>query len=376
MTDFSHLLQQGVAHAWLFLPTALVLGALHGLEPGHSKTMMAAFIVAIRGTIGQAVLLGISAAVSHSLVIWALAALALNFGSHWNAESTEPYFQLASAVIVAGLALWMFWRTRQDVKAAGHSAGRPEQHSHGHSHEEDTTIRTGHGEIALSVYEPGIPPVFRLHFSERGKPVAPPAPDTVSIETVRPDGSRQSFGFLRNGDLLQSTADIPEPHEFKATLRLAHGDHAHSYTVPFREVGPHHPEMVPGGDFEDAHERAHALDIQRRFGNRNVTTGQIAVFGLAGGLMPCPAAFSILVICLQIKHFTLGFALVLAFSLGLALTLVATGSLAAWSVRHAERRFKGFGMIARKLPYVSSAFLLIVAVYMGAMGWRGLTLIQ
>ena len=98
--DFSHLLQQGAAHAWLFFPTAVILGALHGLEPGHSKTMMAAFIVAIRGTIGQAVLLGVSAAFSHSLVIWILAALALKLGSQWNAASLEPYFQLASAVIV------------------------------------------------------------------------------------------------------------------------------------------------------------------------------------------------------------------------------------------------------------------------------------
>jgi len=63
----------------------------------------------------------------------------------------------------------------------------------------------------------------------------------------------------------------------------------------------------------------------------NVTTGQIVLFGLTGGLMPCPAAFSILVICLQVKHVTLGFALVLAFSMGLALTLVATGSIAAWT---------------------------------------------
>jgi hypothetical protein len=54
MTDFSALLQQGVANAWLFIPSAILLGALHGLEPGHSKTMMAAFIVAIRGTVKQA----------------------------------------------------------------------------------------------------------------------------------------------------------------------------------------------------------------------------------------------------------------------------------------------------------------------------------
>ena len=38
-----------------------------------------------------------------------------------------------------------------------------------------------------------------------------------------------------------------------------------------------------------------------------------------------------------------------------ALTLVATGSIAAWSVRHAEKRFKGFGNFARKLPYISIA---------------------
>src|ERR1700737_4960948 len=120
------LLQTGAASIGLLLSAAVVLGALHGLEPGHSKTMMAAFIVAIRGTIGQAVLLGISAAFSHSLVIWILAALALKLGSQWNAESLEPYFQLASAVIVGGLACWMLWRTRQDLKAA--------DHSHDHSH--------------------------------------------------------------------------------------------------------------------------------------------------------------------------------------------------------------------------------------------------
>jgi nickel/cobalt exporter len=371
VNDFSHLLQQGAAHAWLFFPTAVILGALHGLEPGHSKTMMAAFIVAVRGTIGQAVLLGISAAFSHSLVIWVLAALALKFGSQWNAESTEPYFQLASAVIVGGLALWMFWRTRQDVTAA---AGHSQDHDHGHGLEEGTTLRTGDGEIALSVYDLGISPVFRLQFSERGKSVAPPAPETVSLETVRPDGTRQAFYFVQNKGFLQSTADIPEPHEFEATLRLTHEDHAHTYTLPFCEDALHHHpnDLMSGEDFEDAHERAHALDIQKRFADRNVTTGQIVLFGLTGGLMPCPAAFSILVICLQVKHFTLGFALVLAFSVGLALTLVATGSIAAWSVRRAEKRFSGFGNFARKLPYVSSAFLLLAALYMGVTGWRGL----
>jgi High-affinity nickel-transport protein len=61
MTDLAPILQQSAAHAWLFVPSAILLGALHGLEPGHSKTMMAAFIIAIRGTVLQATLLGLSA---------------------------------------------------------------------------------------------------------------------------------------------------------------------------------------------------------------------------------------------------------------------------------------------------------------------------
>ena len=55
MPTFAELIQKGSAHAGLFIPSAIMLGALHGLEPGHSKTMMAAFIVAVRGTLTRAV---------------------------------------------------------------------------------------------------------------------------------------------------------------------------------------------------------------------------------------------------------------------------------------------------------------------------------
>src|SRR5271155_5952168 len=123
--NFNQLMQQGSLHAWFYIPTAILLGALHGLEPGHSKTMMAAFIIAIRGTIFQAVILGLCAAFSHSLVIWLLAGLALHYGSQWNAESTEPYFQLGSAALIIGLALWMAWRTHREIKAEA---------AHGHHH--------------------------------------------------------------------------------------------------------------------------------------------------------------------------------------------------------------------------------------------------
>jgi nickel/cobalt exporter len=267
--NFNQLVQQGSLHAWLFIPSALLLGALHGLEPGHSKTLMAAFIIAIRGTVGQAVLLGLCATFSHSLVIWLLAALALHFGSQWNAESTEPYFQLGSAVVIIALALWMAWRTRRDVQLEANHG-----HHHGHTHDHD------------------------------------------------------------------------HPHE-----------HVHKDAAA---------EVL---GYQDAHEIAHATDIQSRFAGQTVTNGQIAVFGLTGGLLPCPAAFTIVLVCLQLKRFALGIAMVLAFSVGLAITLVAAGALAAWSLRHAEKRFSGLGSIARKLPYLSSAILVVMGIFIGIQGW-------
>ena len=116
----------------------------------------------------------------------------------------------------------------------------------------------------------------------------------------------------------------------------------------------------------------HAEDIAKRFANRRVTTGQIVLFGLTGGLMPCPAAFTILLVCLQVKQFTLGFTLVLCFSLGLAITLVASGALAAWSVKHASKRIAGFGDFARKAPYFSGALLIVMGLVIGIQGWRHL----
>lgn len=374
MLSFSDLIQQGSSHAWLFIPSAILLGALHGLEPGHSKTMMAAFIIAIRGTIPQAVLLGLSAAISHSLLVWLIVMAGIYYGNQINPEKSEPYFQLVSAVIIAGMAIWMFWRTRRDVIAAQHH----HHHHHAHDHGEEVTIDTGHGEVKLAIFEEGIPPVFRLTFYHHGKTVKQD-PAQVSIETIRPDGATQVFSFAKNGGVLQSTSAIPEPHEFKLKLALRHGDHAHYYDARFPEHGHHHDpdhdledlESV-GVDFQDAHEKAHALDIERRFAGRRVTTSQIALFGIVGGLMPCPAAVTVLLICLQLKQFTLGFTLVLAFSFGLAITMVTVGAVAAWSVHHAEKRFSGFGEMMRKAPYFSVIILLLLSGYIGWQALRGM----
>ena len=260
MNDFTQLLQQG--NAWLFVPSAVLLGALHGLEPGHSKTMMAAFIVAIRGTVAQSVLLGLSATVSHTAIVWMVAMAGLYLGRNWNAEAVEPYFQVASAIAILLVAIWMVVRTWRS------------QHAEAHHHPHDEADAWG------------------LH---------------------------------------------------------AHGS-------------------------QDAHALSHANDFRKRFASKEVTTGQIVLFGLTGGLVPCPASITILLLCLQVKRVALGATLVLCFSIGLALVMVATGALAALSVRHVSRGWRGFDAWAHKAPYLSGALIMLVGIYMGYQGLHTLSM--
>jgi nickel/cobalt exporter len=149
MTPLPELLQQGGGASLLFIPTAVVLGALHGLEPGHSKTMMAAFIIAVRGTIPQAILLGVAATLSHTAVVWAVAFGGMYFFSGLDAEASEPYFQVASAVLIIAIAGWMIhrtWREQQQAKAAEAAGARAEADRPGMR-----KIDTGHGFVGLEL---------------------------------------------------------------------------------------------------------------------------------------------------------------------------------------------------------------------------------
>lgn len=287
MTPFTDLLAQGTAHAWLFIPSAILLGALHGLEPGHSKTMMAAFIVAIRGTIGQAVLLGLMATISHTAVVWVIALGGMYLWQGIDAETIEPYLQLASAVLIIGVALWMFIRTARDNRLAS-------EYEHGHYHGHD-----------------------HHHAHDDGR------------------------------------------------------DHAHDHAHATAQAPLAGLDMA-SDEYRDAHERAHAADIQRRFAGRHVTNGQIALFGLTGGLIPCPAAITVLLLCLQLKEIPLGATLVFCFSIGLAVTLVSVGAAAAFGVHHAARRWQGVDQIMRRAPYVSCLLIAAVGLYVGIQGWLAL----
>jgi nickel/cobalt exporter len=135
------------------------------------------------------------------------------------------YFQLVAAALIVAIALWMLWRTWQDQQRAEAASGvhdhGPAHHGdHGHGHSEGVRrIDTGHGVIAVEVFEEGVPPRWRIR-AEKGHAWA--AKD-VAVVTERPDGARQAFTFADRGGYLESVDEIPEPHAFMARLCLPAG---------------------------------------------------------------------------------------------------------------------------------------------------------
>jgi cation diffusion facilitator family transporter len=94
-------------------------------------------------------------------------------------------------------------------------------HGHHQAHDEVRRLETAQGTVILEIFEEELPPRFRLR-AESG-PL--PAAADIAIETIRPDGVRQLFTMSDRGAYLESIESIPEPHEFRAIVRVSCGEH-------------------------------------------------------------------------------------------------------------------------------------------------------
>ena len=89
---------------------------------------------------------------------------------------------------------------------------------------------------------------------------------------------------------------------------------------------------------------------------------------MSGGIAPCPAALVVLLASLALGQAAYGLAMVLAFSLGLALTLVGLGI----GVVRGARLLSGVPAFERYLPYAPVASALAMATIGALLVGRGL----
>lgn len=89
--------------------------------------------------------------------------------------------------------------------------------------------------------------------------------------------------------------------------------------------------------------------------------GGILGVGIAAGLLPCPSALVVLLSATALHRIGFGFALIVAFSLGLAATITGIG-LVAVLARRAFSRVSLEGPVVRALPALSAVVILLVGV--------------
>ncbi|MGW3150250.1 urease accessory protein UreH domain-containing protein [Streptomyces sp. NPDC001177] len=265
-----------VGFASLALLIAIGLGAMHALAPGHGKTLMAATAAARggRARLKDVLPLAASVTVTHTLGVVALGLL-VTAGSAAT-PSVIAWLGIASGVLVtlAGVNLVRrAWRTR--ARAHHHDA---HGHTHTHSHEEaperPLALVGAHDEATSTAH---------AHGHDHGHTHDHDHEHGHTHGHTHDDGHAEDHGHRHQHD-----------HDH---------DHGHAH--------PHAVEHTHGG-FTHTHPTAPTL------------RGTI-LLGFAGGLVPSPSAVVVLVGAAALGQAWFGLLLVVAYGVGLALTLTAAG---------------------------------------------------
>ncbi len=121
----------------LALALAVLLGAAHALAPGHGKTVMAAYLVGLRGSLRQAATIGATVTVTHTAGVLLLG-LVLSASRAVASERVYPWLGLASGLLLAGVGLTLATRAltgRRHPHAHAHLHPHPHDPAHPHPHD-------------------------------------------------------------------------------------------------------------------------------------------------------------------------------------------------------------------------------------------------
>lgn len=337
---------------WMYFPTALLLGALHALEPGHAKTLTAAYLIGIKGTKRDALFLGLSVALTHSIVVIGISVAALWIGRESFTKDVTHWLQLGSGIIVIILGAWLLLKRIIQMKKV--------HHHHHHGAPDPVLINTDLAKGTLEIID--TPNGERFKFSPEN---ANSTNLAFRVIINRPDGLEVlALEFDFNSNAFMSNVAPNEPHEFSAEFEINICESRHE-VIPFEMHEPHHQhedDHDHGLMSDDEHARAHAATIPEyaKKGERP-TIWQIITFGAAGGMIPCPASITVMLLALSIGKFGAGLFAVAGFSIGLAITLVGVGLIVVAGISRLHGSGK-FHWVSKQAPIISAAVVMLSGV--------------
>ena len=294
--------------AIIYLATSFWIGAVHAATPGHGKTIAAAYIVGARGKPVDAVILGVFVTLSHTSGIVLVGVLASLGLPGMVPQRIEAWMALITGILVIAIGLWTLWTQRELILQLQGVVPAP-WHAHDHAHEP----AQAHAEMR-----------FRPHTHD----------------------GESGHGHHRHG------------HDHAHGQDHSHGhDHAH----------PHHDEEA--GSHSHGWGFKHTHDLKLATTNRPGLWVLIGL-GIAGGLLPDPAALAILLNALAQGKVMLGLGTVVVFSIGFAATLVVVGVVAA---KVGQKILDWLaGPWAARLQISTSLLIVLVGVILSFKAWTTL----
>jgi nickel/cobalt transporter (NicO) family protein len=299
--------------AIIYLATSFWIGAVHAATPGHGKTIAAAYIVGARGKPVDAVILGVFVTLSHTsgiVLVGILASLGL---PGMMPQRVEAWMALVTGLLVIGIGLWTLWTQRELMLQLQGVAPAP-WHAHDHAHE------------------------------------TAQAPAEMRFRPHARDGERGP-GHHHHGHDHAHGHHHPHDH-----------DHAHDH------ARPHHDA--------EARSHSHGWGFKHTHDLRLATTNRPSLWvliglGIAGGLLPDPAALAILLNALTQGKVMLGLGTIVVFSIGFASTLVIVGVIAA---KVGQKILDWLaGPWAARLQISTSLLIVLVGVILSFKAWTTLS---
>jgi nickel/cobalt transporter (NicO) family protein len=304
---------------WLLagIAVAFGLGAAHALEPGHGKTIVAAYLVGARGTMKHAAFLGGMVTFTHTFSVFLLGLGTMLLSRYIVPQKILPVLGAISGVSIVAIGASMFYKRLRTLRAAPahqhHHSHAPDPHTHAHNHAHDHA----QGQVHSHSHDPGEP-----------------------------------------GDHAHGHAQ-PHSHDNEHAHVHSHPhSHAHDHDHPHTDDHSHTHGHGPGG-------HTHVIEGE-------ITLGSLMALGASGGLVPCPAAMVLLLSSIALGHTGAGLILLIAFSLGLAGVLMAIGMMVlyakSWLPEPAQN---GRHPLFRLVPVLSAAVIVCLGLLMTgvSLGW-------
>jgi ABC-type nickel/cobalt efflux system permease component RcnA len=119
----------------LTFAVAIALGALHALEPGHGKTLLAISLVGSRATVKQAAILAGALTVAHTAGVLALGVAIELLKGAFVPETIYPWITLLSGIAIAIVGARAVHRQILMRQPLAHVHAHVHAHTHPHEHE-------------------------------------------------------------------------------------------------------------------------------------------------------------------------------------------------------------------------------------------------